>query len=191
MSLNKILDKYNFWNSQFDWDNGTDKNTMHSYISHFYEEKFLKYKDNKIKLCEIGVWTGRSLMLWQKYFKKGSEIIGIENNVSHIHPEVYETKNISIINDDAYSADVVRKLPNLDIAIDDGPHTLDSQIKFLQLYYAKMKKNGIMVVEDVGSIENANILKDNLPIPLRDRLHIFDLRKVKNRGDDIIACLHV
>lgn len=83
----------------------------------------------------------------QKYFKKDSEIIGIENNVSNIHPEVYETKNISIINDDAYSADVVRKLPNLDIAIDDGPHTLDSHIKFLQLYYTKMK-NGIMVVED-------------------------------------------
>lgn len=130
-------------------------------------------------------------MLWQKYFKKGSKIIGIESDTKHIHPEVYGVKNISIIKEDAYNKEIVKKLPKLDIAIDDGPHTLESQIKFVELYYEKMNKNSIMVIEDIGSIDNANSIKRNLPVSVRDNFKIFDLREVKNRGDDIIACLHV
>jgi cephalosporin hydroxylase len=189
MSLRKILKKYQHLNSKFDWDSGTDKNTMHSYVENFYEKEFERYKTSKITLCEVGVWTGCSLLLWSKLFAKDSRIIGIETDVSHLNPEISLLPNIFIINSDAYDKQVVDNLPQLDIAIDDGPHTVESQVKFAELYCGKMKKGGILVIEDVSSIENFNIIQKSLPTDLGKKLELHDFRRTKNRGDDIIACL--
>ena len=46
---------------------GSDKGTHHSYID-VYESLFLKYKDKKINLLEIGVNRGYSLYTWKNYF---------------------------------------------------------------------------------------------------------------------------
>ena len=49
-----------------------------------YEKFFLKIKNNKLKILEIGVSDGASLRSWSDYFKK-SEIIGFD--VKSINPK--------------------------------------------------------------------------------------------------------
>ena len=48
MKLQEILKLNNHWNAPESGGPGTDKNTAHSYISHFYEDAFLTYRENPI-----------------------------------------------------------------------------------------------------------------------------------------------
>ena len=52
---------------------------------------------------------------------------------------------------DSYSDEIVSQHPDADIIIDDGPHTVESQILFLQKYLPKLNKGGILIIEDVQS----------------------------------------
>jgi hypothetical protein len=56
---------------------GTDKE-VHKYCSTFYDKEFIKYKDKPIKLLEIGLFRGGSLILWRNYFSQ-AEIIGVDS----------------------------------------------------------------------------------------------------------------
>ena len=47
-----------------------------------------------------------------------------------------------------------------------------------------LKKNGILIIEDVQSIEELNIITDTYP-----ELTQIDLRKNKDRYDDLLAVL--
>ena len=54
-----------------------DKDTAHSYISNYYEKKFERLKNEKLKILEIGVSAGLSMEMWAEYFPY-SEIYGVE-----------------------------------------------------------------------------------------------------------------
>ena len=70
--------------------------------------------------------------------------------------------------------------------LDDGPHSLESMIKFIKLYSQIMTDDGILVIEDVQSLDWADILKDIVPENLKQFIKIYDLRNNKNRYDDIV-----
>lgn len=71
-----------------------------------------------------------------------------------------------------------------DIVIDDGPHTLESMIKFIQLYSQVMKKDGILVIEDIQSWDWIEILKNVVPDNLKKYIIVYDLRS--ERPIDIV-----
>lgn len=157
-TLEQILEEYKL-NTYFYPNNlnfGTDKGTSHSYVKGFYEENFKKYRSKDITLVEIGVRSGASLCLWRNYFSENSIIIGMddlsdnnENNIP-VNEEWVTGKNVQYIVGNAYEEDALKKLPKkIDILIDDGPHTFESHVKLLELYTSKMKKGGMIVIEDV------------------------------------------
>ena len=79
-------------NCKFD----TDKNTRHSYLSH-YDKLFLSFKNKKIKLLEIGISTGGSIMLWNKYFTDCT-IFCIDLDITNIkYDEIFNSNNIYVI----------------------------------------------------------------------------------------------
>jgi len=45
-----------------------------------------------------------------------------------------------------------------DIVIDDGPHTLEPQKAFIELYHKLVIPGGYLIVEDVNSIQDAREL---------------------------------
>ena len=158
----------------------TDKGSIHSYIENFYDPTFSPYENDKIKILEIGVRHGGSIELWRDFFKNG-EVYGIDNGSENI---TYPS-GCTVILEDAYSQNIFDKLPtSFDFIIDDGPHTLESQPKFIEKYLKLLDSNGIAIIEDIASIENANILQNSIPSKYESK--ILDLRSYKNRFDDII-----
>ena len=55
----------NKWSGAY-CEHHTDKGYTHNYIDGFYEKEFAAYKDKSIKILEIGIASGVSLLLWNK-----------------------------------------------------------------------------------------------------------------------------
>ena len=140
-----------------------------------------------IKFAEIGVFRGHSLLMWHDYFPN-AEIYGVDINITNqAISTVNPTDEIVLERADAYSEDYVNKFLNdgFDYIIDDGPHTLWSQIAFIELYYKKIKKGGKLIIEDIQSKSDLEAIEQRLK-ELKYKYKIFDLTANKGRYDDII-----
>jgi hypothetical protein len=96
---------------------------------------------------------------------------------------------------DAYNEEfVIKNFVNrriqCDFMLDDGPHTLESMITFIKLYSQLMSDIGILIVEDVKSLEWIEVLKSQVPEHLKPYVHVYDLRQNKGRYDDIVFVIN-
>ena len=160
---------------------GTDKEIRHNYVSEYYEDAFAKYRFNKINLLEIGIACGASLKLWDSFFTN-SKIYGVDINSSQVNPYVMNDK-FELFFENAYDQIFVNKIPNMDIIIDDGPHTLQSQLDFIDLYLPKVNAGGLLIIEDIASIDYVNHLKQRIG----DRKYtLIDTREKYGIHDNIL-----
>lgn len=196
MKLIDILNKFNldsdFLNKGYA-EGGTDKNSYHSYIKNFYEKEFEPYKESKIDLLEIGIETGGSLKLWKEYFLNSKSIVGVDISDEKIDPKYKNIDGVSVNIGDAYDKTFSNKFDKYDIIIDDGPHTLESQIKSIEFYLPKLKQNGLFIIEDIQSVEHFDILIDeskeiceSIDNQFEYCVECIDLRDNKGRWDDLI-----
>jgi predicted O-methyltransferase YrrM len=175
-------------------NNKTDKNTVHSYLE-LYDTLLKPIKDTAQNVLEIGIGdfgpkNGGSLLLWTNYFKKAT-IYGIDVlPLDRVLDEVISDESIKLYcNSDAYNDNFISKnLSNMkfDFLIDDGPHSLISQEKFVELYSPLLNENGILIIEDVQDISWLENLKNKTPEHLQKYIKTYDLRKNKGRYDDIV-----
>jgi cephalosporin hydroxylase len=179
-------------------DSLTDKNTLHSYIE-LYEELFNKKKDTATHILEVGIGpcipNGGSIILWSEYFKNADihtiDIISFQeiNQTLYNHPRIYIHIN-DAYNYNFFQNTFLSKTPRYDIVIDDGPHTLESMVSFIQMYSRILKEDGILVIEDVQSIEWIPVLKACTPIELKPYVQVYDRRNLKGRYDDIVFVIN-
>tara|TARA_Y100000816_G_scaffold288695_1_gene273745 strand:+ start:400 stop:1242 length:843 start_codon:yes stop_codon:yes gene_type:complete len=140
MKLSEIYDQHN------------DKLSVKwsSYIEK-YDELFLKYKEKKVNILEIGVQNGGTLEIYSKYFKQCQNIVGVDINPKCQNLK-YSDDRIKVIigniNDDKIK-DEILNLPKFDIIIDDGSHSSQDIIKTFILYYNHLNNNGLYIVEDL------------------------------------------
>ena len=92
---------------------------------------------------------------------------------------------------DAYDVDFIttqfyNKNLQFDFMLDDGPHTLESMVSFIKLYLNLMTNDGILIIEDVQSLDWIQTLVDAVPDNLKPYIKVYDLRHIKNRWDDIV-----
>ena len=93
------------------------------------------------------------------------------------------------LNENAYTKEYVQKHfenKTFDFLLDDGPHTISSQKKFVKLYSPLLSENGILIVEDVREIGGLEKLEKATPNHLKQYVKTYDLRKNKGRDDDIV-----
>ena len=91
---------------------------------------------------------------------------------------------------DAYTQEMVDKLPKFDIIIDDGCHKTDYQVKAMELYLPLLKEGGLYVIEDIqheypkySEFEDPyGMLQEAVPDEFTYVCH--DLREVGGRQDD-------
>jgi len=61
--------------------------------------------------------------------------------------------------------------------LDDGPHTISSMIKYIKFYTQLMTNDGILIIEDIQSIDWIPTLKKVVPDNLKQYIKVYDLRK--------------
>jgi hypothetical protein len=129
---------------------------IHKWDHYFniYERHFKKFADKgPVNILEIGIYKGGSIEMWIDYLGKDNcNIYAID-----INPEckILETlfDNVKIfIGDQAdknFLMDVKNQIPELDIIIDDGGHTMEQQINTFEVMYDHVKPDGVFLCEDV------------------------------------------
>ena len=179
----------------------TDKDSAHSYIDS-YEALFTPIRKKAKKMLEIGIGNfheknGGSLKLWINYFNKikihSLDILGPERVVDELknNPRIKFYLNKNAYDPEFHKNNFLKpKKIKFDILIDDGPHTLDSMISFLNLYQKNMKKKGILVIEDIQDFDWINILKNHVSKKNQKYIQIYDLRNIKNQYDDILFVIN-
>ena len=179
----------------------TDKNTTHSYLD-LYQNLLVNKKYTATNILEIGIGTGNegitdggSIKLWHDFFPNAT-IYALD--IKPIHSVWDGIKNNTRIvlhtSCDAYNESVVNSLFNttlkFDFMLDDGPHSLESMIHFIRLYTPRMSDDGVLIIEDVQSWDWIQILKNTVPQELQKYIHVYDLRHIKNRYDDIVFTIN-
>ena len=166
----------------------TDKNTVHSYLSLY--ESLLKNKRNTCRnVIEVGIKDGGSIKLWHDYFPNAN-IYGCDiQDETTIWDQIKNNDRIKLFpSTNAYDSLFVNQIKDIqfDFALDDGPHTLDTMIQFINLYLPLMKEDGILIIEDVQDIKWLDILSSNVPQEYKNNIKTYDLRGNKHRYDEIV-----
>lgn len=173
----------------------TDKNTIHSYLE-LYQKILINKKDTAQNILEIGIAEGGSIKLWSEFFTNavihGLDIV----NINSVWDKIKNNNKIILYTStDAYDetffkTEFLNKNKRFDIMIDDGPHTLESMLRFIRLYSQLMTDDGILIIEDIQSWDWIKILTNIVPFHLRKFIKVYDLRKNKDRYDDIVFTIN-
>jgi cephalosporin hydroxylase len=169
----------------------TDKNTVHSYLD-LYQNLLVGKKDTAKNVLEVGICYGGSIKLWNDFFTNANIHALDINNENGIWDYLKTIDKIILYpSTDAYNNDFfvntfLNKNIKFDFLIDDGPHTLDSMIQFVKLYSQVMTEDGILIIEDLPSLDWVDILTEATPEDKKKYIKSYDLRANKNRFDDII-----
>ena len=123
----------------------SDKDTAHNYLPVYQEEST---QTENIKMLELGVCYGGSLVLWNEFFVN-SEIHGIDNAKytdapipGILHFGKYEDLHTTF--EDNY----------FDYIVNDSMHYAPEQIDAFNIYYSKLKSGGKFFMEDIPNMEN-------------------------------------
>ena len=167
-----------------------------------YQELLFSKKESAKHVLEIGIgeWPGRksggSIKLWRDFFTNAN-VYGLD--INHIDTVMDELRNDSRVvlhtsnnayNETFFYENFVNKNIKCDFMLDDGPHTLDSMKIFIQLYSQIMTEDGILIIEDVQSIDWIDELTKVVPEDLKQYIKSYDLRHIKNRYDDIVFTIN-
>ena len=133
----------------------TDKKE-HGYTT-VYEKYFESLRNQKLKILEIGIADGKSLLTWSDYFNN-STIIGIDIHKINIIEKKLDRDNIKVHqgsqSDESFINEIISKYGNFDIIIDDGSHLRKDVIKSFHLLFPHLNNNGLYVVEDMQTSYN-------------------------------------
>lgn len=185
----EILEKHGI--NGFETAGGTDKATWHSYDG-LYEEKLSQYIDKEVSLLEIGVQYGGSALLWHDFLPL-SKLVFIDVR-DQVHPNIWTNMDKNRYDYhimDAFNEQSVNQLKlqypeGFDIIIEDGPHTLESQIFTIKNYVPLLKEGGILIIEDIQNFEYGKTLIDSIGDLEHKSIEFVDLRHIKNRYDDLL-----
>lgn len=113
-----------------------------------YERHLSKFIGKPVKVMEIGIAQGGSLDMWQYYFGKYAEIIGMDCN--KWCAEVTDKKSyIGSQADRKFLKTVVEKEQSFDVIIDDGGHKSEQMVTSFQELYPALNEGGVYIIEDV------------------------------------------
>ena len=120
-----------------------------------YERHFGRFRDQEVHILEVGVYSGGSLEMWQKYFGPRCKVYGVDIEPSC---KAYESESVRIfIGDQAdrnFWRHLKRQVPVLDIVIDDGCHWPEYQIITLEELLPHLRPGGVYLCEDVVDPSN-------------------------------------
>ncbi|KAL7501919.1 hypothetical protein ACHAWX_000400 [Stephanocyclus meneghinianus] len=138
---------------------GSDKSRDDHGYTKLYHMIFSSVRFSVTNITEVGISAGQSLQAWYRYFPS-AEIHAfdvkwyaenkVKDNLAFLHRVKPHILNILEVED----ITSLGFLPeSMDIIIEDGPHTLDSQQVFLVKLFPLVKPGGFYVIEDIGHVQ--------------------------------------
>ena len=127
----------------------TDKGPSQHNYTELYERLFFQWKDDPIKIFEIGVAEGGSLEMWQAYFPK-ARIFAVDI----LDASRFNNARVTTLVADQANRDQLQKAidasgSDIDVLIDDGGHTMEQQQVSLGFLFRHVRPGGYYVIEDV------------------------------------------
>jgi hypothetical protein len=123
---------------------------------------FKNRRNENLKIAELGILEGGSLLMWKEYFPN-AEIYGFEynNNLINNFKQKFNNDRVTLSNIDVTKKDSIitafSKLNILfDIIIEDTTHKFEDQIKVIENTYQYLKPGGILIIEDIFKSYNEN-----------------------------------
>lgn len=132
MKISEVLSKYD-----------TDKIEFHRYGT-TYDTVFEKYnREDKLNILEVGTQKGGSLLAWKEYFPNAN-VYGVD--IVDVVADKYRVDTVTRIISD------IKRWDNdieWDIVIDDGSHHLLDIAYVVTHYCVKLRRGGVLIIEDV------------------------------------------
>lgn len=120
-----------------------------SYLD-IYENEFIKYRQTKFPILEIGVQNCGSLEVWAKYFYNSEKILGVDI-VEQLRDLSFDDERIETFISDAnllYKG-FFDKFKNPIIIIDDASHQSNDIVNTFLTMFPLLRDGGVYVVEDL------------------------------------------
>lgn len=133
------------------------KNTgrlIHKWDHYFevYERHFSRFRGKEVHMVEFGVSQGGSLQMWKDYFGPKAHIYGVDINPHCMGFADDETPVfIGDQEDRSFLQELGRKIPKIDILLDDGGHTMRQQINTFEELFPLIDNNGVYLCEDLST----------------------------------------
>ncbi len=131
---------------------GTDKASNHHNYTEIYARYFAPFKEQPIKFLEIGINTGKSVKLWEDYFKN-AELHFIDITLQNV--EYVSQRSYYHLADQASSYDLLKFIEktggDFDVILDDGGHTMLQQIMSFKYLFPQVKSGGLYIIEDLNT----------------------------------------
>ena len=131
----------------------TDK-AAHTHYLRNYEEYFRPLLDRDVRLLELGVLKGGSLLLWRDYFERGL-IAGLDLNPAEIEDPTGRIRLYQGGQQDTALLDRIAREcapEGFDVIIDDCSHVGElARVSFWHLFDRHLKPGGLYVIEDWGT----------------------------------------
>jgi glycosyltransferase involved in cell wall biosynthesis len=121
------------------------------YISE-YDRLFQPYRDEPVRLLEIGIQNGGSLEVWNKYFAKAKKIVGSDIDLA-CEQLKFDDPKIAVVVADANTDDAEKRIlaeSNVfDLIIDDGSHRSGDIVRSFARYFKHLADGGLYIAEDL------------------------------------------
>jgi len=129
----------------------------HDYLK-IYEREWAKWRDQPIRLMEIGLNVGASIKLWLDYFTQ-ADIVGVDIADFQSKVGLFDPNRFNFLKGDQFDVnfwnEVKSKYPNgFDIIIDDGAHSSGAIQTTFACMWGAVKPGGYYVIEDLGECWN-------------------------------------
>jgi hypothetical protein len=161
LTLTNIFDNYGGDKGSYFAHTDTTTNLAHNYTN-VYEKYMSKFRDDNIKLLEIGLWCpyfpGASIKAWNDYFTNlnyyGIDIV----DCTHLSTDKI---NISIVNqkDGNQLNEFLKDKGEFKFIIDDGCHEEDAIIISLGNLFPSLESGGVYFIEDLHVVDKTNLYK--------------------------------
>jgi SAM-dependent methyltransferase len=131
----------------------TDK-AVHTHYLRNYEHYFGGLRDKEVRLLELGIKQGGSLLLWRDYFERGV-VVGLDINPVTLDDPTGRVRTYQGAQQDTELLDRIAREnapEGFDIIIDDCAHVgVLARASFWHLFDRHLKSGGVYVLEDWGT----------------------------------------
>ena len=124
-----------------------------------YHRHFARFQNTDVNFAEVGIYSGGSLLMWRKYLGNKAAIHGIDianatlqyhQNPRYGSPEIH----IGDQGDEMFWIDFQKRVPRIDILMDDGSHHFQGQNTTFAMMIDHIAPGGIYVCEDIHHAGN-------------------------------------